>query len=232
MHPGPNLNPIDDLGCWTDLSLTAQFTGRVPFQMVVPAGSAVPATNGDVDLTAVGNANYSASAARTASFSVFLQPPQAAVTGQSLLDLSYDVWQDGYGGWAKPVTTDPGILTNIVSGGEKVPRALPTFPPNKGEKRLTFAVHLPADATSMAFRVCLGDPLPPLPPAVTYATVIFTMKVNGQKVWTNTLQTNGWRDQSVDISKWHGQNVVIELSAGTTGYAVFSWAYWTGLTIQ
>jgi hypothetical protein len=93
-------------------------------------------------------------------------------------------------------------------------------------------VQLPPDASTLDFKYGLADPLPPLPPTISYSQTDFSVKVNGEKVWSRTIQLNGWNIQSADISKWAGQNVVIQIAVDALGQGTFNWSDWSGLTVN
>jgi hypothetical protein len=234
VHPGRNLNPIDDFGCWADLSITSGTGGPAFFQVVVPDGSPNPTTGGSITLQSGGQGpSYPAQADVPAKFSVFTKPPHVMKIGGSLLDIPFDVWKMGYGGWARPAGLGPsGGLHPVVSGGKQESPALPTFPPQNGLTLVTWAAQLPVGAAQLSFKYCLSDPLPPLPATVQYSQTAFSLKVNGEQVWSQTIQTNGWNARSVDISKWAGQNVVIQVAVDALGEGTFNWGNWAVLQIH
>jgi hypothetical protein len=235
VHPGPSLNPIADLGCWADLSLTTQSDGAaVPFQVIVPDGDSAPLFGGTVQLTGQNQGQvYSANAQVPSRFAIFSQTPPLIEKGQSLLDLPFDVWKMGYGGMPFPFRVGPsGTIQPVVSGGQTEDRALQTFPPQNGVTLATWGVQLPPDASTLDFKYGLADPLPPLPPTISYSQTDFSVKVNGEKVWSRTIQLNGWNIQSADISKWAGQNVVIQIAVDALGQGTFNWSDWSGLTVN
>ena len=149
------------------------------------------------------------------------------------MDVPFTVWQVGHGGWPfQGAYSTSGVVQPIVSNGVREVRALPTIPRPNGLTLVTWGVQIPNNVSTLDFQVGLADPSPPLPPKVNYSQVALSVKVNGETVWTKTIQTNGWEPAEVDISKWQGQNVVLELAADSLGLGVFEWAHWTGLTVQ
>jgi hypothetical protein len=233
VHPAL-LNPIGDLGCWADLSITMQ-QNIYPISLgaIVPKGTSSPAIGGSVQLKPQGQPQtYSAVAASPGRFAIFNQPPSQVKIGQSLMDLPFDVWKQGYGGWPFPfVVSSSGTIVPIASGGV-VERALQTSPPANGLTIVTWGIHIPASASKFNFKFALADPLPPLPATVSYSQTAFLININGEPVWTETIQLNGWNTRSVDISKWAGQNVVFEIAVDPLGQGTFNWSDWAGLTVN
>jgi len=234
VHPGPALNPISDLACWTDLSLTTQAdSAAAPFHVILPNGASGLLVGGSAQLTGLPQGqDYSASSQVPGKFAMFTQTPPLVATGQSLLDLPFDVWKMGYGGLPFPSSGPNGTIQPVVSGGQTEPKALQTFPPQNGLALVTWPVQLPPDASRLDFKYGLADPLPPLPAAVSYSQTGFSVKIDGETVWSQTIQTNGWNIQSADISKWAGQNVVIEIAVDALGQGTFNWSDWAGLTVN
>jgi hypothetical protein len=242
VHPGAKLSYTGDLAIWSDLNIE-EGSDEAPtaFRITLPKGSsratlsegarfkpspaAAPAEPDEQQLDA--------EASLPAKFAVFAAPLKTIEIGASLLDFPSDVWKSNYGGW--PFRFREGINGMVqpsVSGGERVPKVLATFPPSKGLTHVTWAVALPPDASRLTFRASLADPLPPLPPDIDYSQTAFTVKVNGQTLWNEVYQLKGWHDASVDISRWAGQNVVVEVSADALGLGTFNWAQWADLTVR
>jgi hypothetical protein len=166
-------------------------------------------------------------------FVFFSEPPPVLEVGASLTDLAFEVWRQGYGGWAYPGRVEgSGKIQPVKSGGEVDQRALPTIPPTKGLTLVTWAVHLPSDAASLEFRVGLADPSPPLPPTIEYSGVMFLMNINGESLWSQEVRQNGWQAHKVDVSKWQGKDVVIQIGVDAQSNAIFDWAHWAGLTLR
>jgi hypothetical protein len=106
------------------------------------------------------------------------------------------------------------------------------FPPSNGLSYVTWAVALPKEASQLTFRASLADPAPPLPETVDYSTTSFRLKINGKQLWTETYQTKGWHDVTIDLAEWAGKNVLLEIATDALGIGSFNWAQWTDLTIR
>ncbi len=216
-HPGHSLNTNGDLSAWSNLRLIVGQADNLQVQ-VVSLGSADPVT---VETALPGR------------FVFFPEPPPAVAVGDSLLDQPFEVWRQGYGGWPFLGRVDSsGVIQPVKSGDQVEERALPTIPPTKGSTLVTWGVHLPPDAANLEFRVGLANPSPPLPPTIDYSGAKFLLNINGESVWSLELRQNGWQPVTVDISKWQGQDVVIQIGLDAESNAIFDWAHWAGLTIR
>lgn len=216
-HPGHSLNMYGDLSSWSNLRLIVSRSNTLKAEIARPgaAGSDM------VDTELPGHFVY------------FAKTPAEIPVGESLLDVPYEVWRQGTGGWPFPARFESsGEIQAVKSGDVVEERALPTIPPTKGSTLVTWAVHLPADASSIEFRVGLADPSPPLPPTIDYSGMRLSMNINGGLVWSEELRQNGWMPATVDLSKWQGQDVVIQIVADAESNAIFDWAHWAGLTIR
>ena len=233
IHPGPALNPIDDIGVWGDINITsAPSTAPVGFSVVVPgAVSTVPTANG-VPLTPSADPNtYLGQVALPSQIAVFAAPPPTVNLGQSLLNLPIDVWKQGYGGYPFLYKNDrSGQIGNVSSGG--VSRfSIAAWPADRSYTLLTTSVHIPADASQLSLSVGLTDPPPPIV-SIPYTGVDFSILINGQQIWEQLVQVQGWNDQTVDLTPYRGQDVLITLQADSDGSGTWDWGNWADLTIH
>lgn len=234
VHPGGYLNPTGDLACWADLSLSAESNNRIPFQIVLPSGAGVPSYS--AALRVLDDSSRQAPTVELDTpghFVAFATEPPKIGVDETLLDLPYDVWQQGYGGWATPnLDESTGKIVKITAGDEIEERALVTIPATKAVTRVVWPVRLKPEATRLDFKVALADPSPPLPLTLEYSGVKFSLRINGEEIWSTEVRERGWKPESLDISKWQGQNVLIELVTDSLSNAIFDWAHWAGLTVR
>jgi hypothetical protein len=231
--PGQSLDPTDDLCAFGDLALTAAPSSTpVSFSLHLPAGTSNPSVSSGATITPTADPTvYSATTTLPAKFALFAKTPPALKVGDSLLSVPPTVWKKSYRGTAFPfVVEDSGTISPVSSGGQ-ILSAISDKPPAEGYSLITWAVQLPADASTLTFQTSLADPPPPLT-SVSYSGVDLTMFINGQAVWDSALQLSGWNPASVDLGPWRGQNVVITLQADADGSGIYDWSYWAGLTIQ
>ena len=55
----------------------------------------------------------------------------------------------------------------------------------------------------------------------------FSVRVNGTTYWTRTVSTPGWRDGAIDLSRWRGKTILLELVADSRSNYLFDWASWS-----
>jgi hypothetical protein len=234
LSPGPRLNPLEAWGVWSDLSLSVDESRDAEFDVGLQPVSDSPIIDGTASWTAGDDpAVFHTTSPLPAKFVVFKNPPQPVQLNTSLLDVPFDIWRVLYGGMAvvNSRVEASGNISATLSGGARESRALATYPPNKGLTLATWAVRLPDNAAALSFKVGLGDPPPPLL-SVNYSGADVTVRINGESVFTQTLQLAGWNPGTADISKWAGQNVIVELDADSDSNAQYDWVYWTDLKIQ
>jgi hypothetical protein len=162
---------------------------------------------------------------------VFTQPPPKVNRGSSLLDLPNLRWNRYYGGLAEPVEGAAG-LTSAVIGGESYSQLLPSQPNAKSVRVITIAARLPEDAARLSVRAALADPPAPIPLTLSYSGVAMSVKINGEEVWSKDISTRGWNDGEIDISKWAGESVIVQLETDSKSNAIYDWAHWGGLVIN
>ncbi len=235
VHPGAQLNSAADLAIWDSLAIeSSEVEAPTKFRIELPPGtSGNVQVSRNVRLEPADGDSLSAEAALPASFAVFAKPPAEMKLGDTLLDLPLRTWNSYYGGLPFESGESPnGQIIGAKSGGEEVARALLTFPPSNGLTYATWAVSLPKDATKLTFRAALADPAPPLPEKIDYSTTAFKLKINGEELWSEVYQTNGWHDLAIDISEFAGGNALIEISADAMGIGSFNWAQWADLSVR
>jgi hypothetical protein len=129
------------------------------------------------------------------------------------------------------------------SSSNAVVRALPTSsgngitglyiePPTDGRIYSSWAVQLPTDAKWLSFAYGLLEHSPDfdlLPPF--YSGASFHVLVNGEEVFSREAFTPGPRAGGVDVSRWAGQAVLIQLAADAEGTAIFDWCYFASVRL-
>lgn len=234
VHPGVRLNPVQDWAVWTDVGMEVQAPDLPQtFEITLPQGAAQPVIAGIESAQEVGTNVYSASADFPAQVAVFSTPPQTVQPGTSLLDLPYDLWRASQGGMALPGKVEvSGEIREVMSNYAKEDRALATYPPAKGTTLVTWPVHLSDTVSRLEFKVGLADAPAPLPPVKSYSGAKVTIRINGKPVWNRELNTAGWIEGSVDLMRWAGRDIIVELEADSLSNPIVDWVYWTGLTLH
>lgn len=229
-HAGAAFNPAHDLVVWSDLRLELAVAPSVSLAVQLPESAKTP------EISA--RASYDSSSRRfqldspvPGSVAVFTQPPPKVNRGSSLLDLPNLRWNRYYGGLAEPVEGAAG-LTSAVIGGESYSQLLPSQPNAKSVRVITIAARLPEDAARLSVRAALADPPAPIPLTLSYSGVAMSVKINGEEVWSKDISTRGWNDGEIDISKWAGESVIVQLETDSKSNAIYDWAHWGGLVIN
>jgi hypothetical protein len=227
---------------WANVSLAADVS--VPAASLPIAAAAAPAdvTAGST-LQAAGPGAWTVQTSLPGSFVVFNQAPPQPALGSSLIDLPFRVWKATYRivsdirdprpDLASQSSYDgSGNIVAVSSNGVKIDRTIQARPPADGITRLTWAMQVPAGASSLAVTYGLADAPPPYPPQVDYSGVRFSVAINGAEVWGQMDLLSGWLNQSIDLSPYQGQNILLELTVDSEGTAVFDWGHWADLSFH
>ena len=98
-------------------------------------------------------------------------------------------------------------------------RGVNAHPPGQGRTVLTWVLRLPNRPLSLHGYAGLGDG------AVTDG-VGFRVAVNGEDLWGHSTRTTGWRELRVDLSRWAGQMIALDLITDAEGECYCDWANW------
>jgi hypothetical protein len=235
--PGPNNNPINDYTCWGNLSITTNLTRPgEKFTLTMPTGTGTAPYLPGINATPVsGQSNaFQITSDIPGNLLAFSSQPQQIPLGTDLLDLPYTKFSSTFD--ALPAVyqdTQNGIIMNNVGlGGVTLSRAIFTNPPANGRVYLNWTGVLPGSSTHLNFTFGLMD----APPGYTGATIAysgadFLIFVNGQQAFDQTVPSAGTNTGSIDLSKWSGQAVVIQLAVDADGTAFFDWCLWTNVLL-
>lgn len=229
-HAGPAFNPASDLVVWSDLRLALSAPASVPLAVQLPETAKAPEISAPASYDH-GVRRFQLESPVPGTVAVFTQPPPKANRGSSLLDLPNLRWNRYYGGLAEPVE-GAAELTSAVVGGELQTRLLSSQPNPKSVRVITIAARLPEDAARLSFRAALADPPPPIPLTLSYSGVAMSVRINGEEVWSKDIATRGWNEGEIDISKWAGESVIVQLETDSKSNAIYDWAHWGGLVIN
>ena len=227
---------------WSNIALAADLS--VPAASLPIAAAAAPAdvTSGST-LQAAGPAAWTVQTALPGSFVVFSQAPPQPALGSSLIDLPFRVWKATFQIVSDVRASQPdlasqssydgsGSIVAVASNGVKIDRTIQARPPADGVTRLTWALQVPAGASSLAVTYGLADAPPPFPPQVDYSGVRFSVAINGAEVWGQSVLLSGWLNQSIDLSPYQGRKILLELTVDSEGTAVFDWGHWADLSFH
>ncbi len=236
LHPGPRLNAFQDIGAWADLRITNEDDSnpRVPFSLSLPPTSVSAHVSGSVQWDgSAGPEVFEASVSLPARLAVFSVPPMRVVPGDTLLDVDFDTWSASYGGLALEAAVElTGQIRSVNSEFVTEESALATYPPGKGRTLVTWAVRLDESVSAIDVRVGLADPPPLLPQTFDYSGAQVALRINGELEWNEELRSPGWKDRTIDVSRWAGQSVVVELEVDALSSSILDWVHWAGLKFR
>jgi hypothetical protein len=227
---------------WANIALQADLSRPAASLPIAAASTPADVTSGST-LQAAGPGAWTVRTGLPGSFVVFSQAPPQPAVGSSLLDLPFRVWKATYRivsdirdprpDLASQSSYDgSGNIVAVASDGVKIDNTIQARPPANGVTRLTWALQVPAGATSLAVTYGLADAPPPYPPKVDYSGVRFSIAINGTEVWGQMVQQGGWFNQSVDLTPYQGKKILLELAVDSEGTAVFDWGHWADLTVN
>lgn len=98
-------------------------------------------------------------------------------------------------------------------------RAINAHPPSDGQTVLTWLLKLPDDPVSLRTYAGLKD-------NAGAEGVGFAIAVNGKVLWSHSTRTPSWRRATVDLTRWAGQTVVLDLISDSRGASFCDWACW------
>jgi hypothetical protein len=178
-------------------------------------GTAEPATMG------VGTGSYN-NLTIPADLVVFTKPGLPAAASMNLLEKPHYIATTELGfATTSTLNTSPKPTPTTYSGAAK--QALPAEAPSGAANVLSWALKLPdSEKVGLSFAAGMGE----FSPAVR-----FTVRVNGEKLWTTDAKESKWYDGSVDLSKWKGKTVLVQLmTEGLGGEAVT--ARWADVVVK
>ena len=231
-HPGLQLNTNFDWSCWKDLKIVTDFSTAVNQAITLPAGIVTPQFSEGANLLSVNGQTANISLAVPGKFVVFAQDPPVINIGQSVLSFTPNVWKTTL--QALPIqfaNENSGTIGPIASAG--VTRtAIAAIPPRRGATQLTTALRLPANATSLAIGFALADPPPVFGTIDQYSGVDFIVRVNGNELFRQRVETTGWNTAQIDIHQWAGKPILLDLTVDADENQLFDFAYWSDLTVH
>lgn len=229
-NPGPLGNPYCDAAVWSQLSLGAPpAAGPISVPLSLASGSVVSGFDGDGVLSGPPLSPTVSSVPLPGAFTVFTQAGTAVAAGTNLATLPFDVWQAAHDGFAKPGPAFPGVgsVGAATSGGVQKTQAIYAHPINSGTTMLSWVLRLPdVGPVRLGLSVGLGDG------AMSDDGVEFQVRINGVPYWRLTTQVDQWLPGAIDLGRWQGQNVLVELVTDSRANYNSDWAYWADLLLS
>jgi hypothetical protein len=231
---GPSQNPAFDLACWASLNLQTSFDQpNAPLTLGGPAGSQLPGYSAGVSSdNATPEGLTPIRVSLPGSFVVFVEEPPAIGLGESLLDFPYDVWKQGYDGL--PVSGSvqgSGLIEAATSAGVERSTTLSAEPPKNGVTIITTAVTIADGANWLQVEYGFNDPPASYGSDFTYSGAGFSVQINGDNIFTDSVFNAGWRSQRISLEAYRGKRVLVQFKVDSQGLSLYDWGRWTNLTV-
>jgi hypothetical protein len=228
-HPGPAGNPSCDWAVWSQVAVKPEpSTARVDVPISLPAGVTVAGFDGSGSVAGSASSVMVAGVPTPGGFVLFTNPGTPVFPGTNLLSVTpfHQVWKAGRGELSAPGRTfGAGDIRSVSSGGVPKNPAIFAHPPG-GRTTLSWLVRLPAgEALRLAWSAGLADG------SASDDGVDFTVRINGVPYWEAPRFAPGWLPGSLDLSRWRGQPVLLELVTDARASFIFDWAYWADLVL-
>jgi hypothetical protein len=228
-NPGAANNPDCDWSLWSGVSLTSPPAAVSSVPLALATGSAVAGFDGDGTVSSPAPLTATVANVRVpGAFTVFTQPGVAVSNGTNLTGLPFQVWGAPHGELATPGSVfGAGAVGNAPSGGITKSQTIWAHPPNGGATVLSWVLRLP-DLTPLKLGVSagIGDG------ALSDDGIDFKILVNGAPYWQLTTQADQWLPGTLDLARWKGQNVLVELVTDSRANFFSDWAYWADLVLS
>ena len=228
-NPGPAANANCDWSSWTNVALVAASPG-LSIPLTLGSGSAFAGIDGATYSSASSSSGTVTTTGVPGAFTIFTQAGTAVADGTNLAALPFETWQWITGELAYPGTIfSAGSVGTQTAGGVTKSPAIFAHPPNPGRTVLSWVVRLPVSPLQLRWSAGVMDG------ANSSDGVDFEVRVNGQPYWQLTDGANGvdrWTSGSLDLSRWSGQSILIELMTDSRGEINFDWAAWADLVLS
>ena len=227
-NPGPAGNPHCDRSLWSQLTLAVPPTESIAVPLALATGSVIAGFDGDGTLSSAVPLSATVSNVRVpGAFTVFTQVGAAVSAGTNLASLPFEVWGSSHGERAIPGGIfGSGSIGTATSGGVSKSQTIWAHPPNGGTTILSWVLQLPVGPLRLGLSVGLGDG------GTSADGVDFRIRVNGVPYWQLTTQANQWIPGALDLTRWKGQNVLMELVTDSRVNYNTDWAYWADLVLS
>lgn len=226
-NPGPANDPYCDWAVWNHVTLTAPASAlSISVPLALGAGSVFSGFDGDGSFSLSGLSATVSNLPVPGHFTIFTQPGAAVSSGINLASLPFQIWHSKHDELVLPgAVFGAGAIGTITAGGVTKSQAISAHPPF-GRTELSWSLHLPGAPLRLWWSAGLADG------ATTFDGVDFRVAVNGVTCWQRTLQSNQWIPGNIDLDRWKGQNVLIQLITDSRVDNYFDWAYWADLVLR
>jgi len=227
-NPGAAKNPNCDWAAFSQLALVPA-SSSVSVPLALGAGASFSGFSGEGSYSASGAGAATVSGtALPGRFVVFLTGASSVAAGSSLLSLPFESWIGS--GKYLPLPGQvfgSGTIGPATAGGVTKTSTVSAHPPDHGRTVLSWALRLP-DSGALRFSWSAGI----ADGGFTDSGVMFVVRINGLPYWTLFSKENVWRQGSIDLARWRGQHILLQLVADSAGNYSSDWARWADLTFS
>jgi hypothetical protein len=227
-HPGSQNAPWCDWARWSGFALQApESAALVSVPLALAPGSVVSGFDGDGVLSTSPLAATVSNVSLPGRFTLFTQPGAAVTDGTNLTAVPFGVWGAARGELPRPGSAfNAGNVGSVSSGGVFKNPTIFAHPPNNGTTILGWVLRLPdTPALRFSFAAGIGDG------AHSIDGVSFQVRVNGMPYWELNTKSNQWVPGALELGRWHGQTVLLELITDSHEAYDFDWASWADLVL-
>jgi hypothetical protein len=217
----------DDGWDWAGWSRVLLVAKSAENRIDVPVSVAAPVTDFQGDGELLARTATSATLKNVpvpGGFLLFLQPGTSVSAGRELLDVPPLVWHGAEGDLPQPGSVfASSTIGAVASGGVTKTRAISGHPPDHGRTILAWTLLLPrTSALRLTWSAGLAD-------GSKSTGVEFQVRINRACIWIHRTSVAGWTSGELDLGRWKGSNVLVELVADSMGDNIFDWAEWADL---
>ena len=220
--------------CWSDLKIVTDPERQgASFRLHSPGGLA--ASSDEVTLQSTQEATaWEAKLDVPGRFAVFAKQPETAGPGKTLFDYDFRSFRSAFRSLPSPYESPVNVFTQDVQVTESSSIGLLFVqPPRNGRIYVSWAVRLAEDVQRLDFDYGLMEPAPEYRHLnIQYSGAEYFVHINGEQVWSGESRTSIAQPGSVDLSKWAGKPVLIQLVIDASGSAIYDWGFFSKLNLR
>lgn len=231
--PGPRNIATYAFTCWSELRIvTATESPTYSFEVRSPEG--VAAASETVQLqTGESDKTWRATVDVPGRFVLFVKPPTDAELGKSLFDYPYTASRSAFNSLPSPYKSDWNVVVRSIPTESAVTRLLFAQPPRNGRVYTNWTLRLPENVQSLDFDYGLMEPEEAYRHLnIQYSGAEFIILVNGEQVFQSEARLAGPRSGRIDLSRWAGKPVLIQVAVDAAGSAIFDWCFFSKMELR
>lgn len=228
-NPGFANHPFCDRTVWNGLTLNGASADPVNVPLTLASGSVLAGFDGDGTLSSPAPLSAVVSNVRVpGAFTIFTAPGTLVSAGNNLANLPFIVRSAGHGELALTgAAFGAGSIGTHTAGGVAKTPSIFASPPDQGRSVLAWHLRLP-DATALRLGFSFGL----LDGANSWDGVEFQVRINGSAFFRQTTKATQWLPGALDLSRWKGQTVLLELITDSVTNYNDDWGTWADLVLS